>query len=120
MNAGRSIKARTFDKKTAQASKTSKRPRYIGLRVSLKTPDVTNEDAFSGLMGLTVVLARRNDATPMMLVATPARTKIPASARCIGNMNANVGAARAMSHMRTATKSATMGGGIFNLRTCIA
>src|SRR5947207_447656 len=111
------MNASAFDKKTAQASKTSKRPRYIGLRVSLKMPEVTSDDAFSGLIGLRVVPARRNDATPTMLVAMPARAIEPARIGRAGNTNANVGASRATSHISAAIRSATTGGGIFNLRT---
>jgi hypothetical protein len=88
----------------------------MGLRVALYTPEETSDDATSGVVGLIVVLARRNAMTPDTLKATP----IPAIARATP-MRARVGVSqdgvdRKTPHMTIATSTATAGGGIFSSR----
>ena len=46
-------------------------PTYMGFRVILKTPQMTNKDALSGLVGLIVVFIRRNEITPAKLTHPP-------------------------------------------------
>src|SRR3989304_4128999 len=43
-------------------------------------PEQTNEDVVSGFIGLTVVLARRNEMTPARLKLPPARAIVTAAA----------------------------------------
>jgi hypothetical protein len=86
----------------------------MGLRVALYTPDETSDDAASGIVGLIVVLARRNAMTPDTLKATP----IPAIASATP-MRASAGVSqdgvnRETPHMTIATSAAT--GGIFSSR----
>ena len=47
------------------AMRNKRKPRYIGLREIRYTPSITKDDALSGFIGLTVVLAFRNDVTPI-------------------------------------------------------
>jgi len=86
----------------------------MGLRVALYTPEETNDDAASGVVGLIVVLERRNATTPDMLKAPP----IAAIARATP-MRASAGVPqdgvdRETPHMTIATSTATAGGGIFS------
>src|SRR5580704_15913777 len=56
---------------------TSTRPRYIGLRVNLKGPDVTSL-RFVVEVGLSSVPSRRNSTAPDTLRATPATIRATA------------------------------------------
>ena len=52
-------------------SKINSIPKYIGFLEYLKMPETTNEDAFSGWSGLTVVLCLLKDKTAMTKVFSP-------------------------------------------------
>jgi hypothetical protein len=117
MYAGRNRKASAFDKKTAQPVKISRPPKYIGLRETVYTPPMTNEEVESGFIGLTVVCAFQNVTTPEMPVTKPTAARVLAKGFCAGNAKANAGANRETSHISTATTNTKAGGGTFNSRT---
>src|SRR5574338_1650225 len=82
-------------------------------------PDTTNEDALSGFMGLTVVLARLKETMPIpMIIAPTIATRIATDCRP-GNITVNAGAARLASHMSPPIRNPTASGGIFNSRARI-
>jgi len=60
-----------LDRYTANDTKKSKKPTYIGLRVNLYTPEVTKDDVSSGLVGFTVVFDCLKEKTPAKEMATP-------------------------------------------------
>jgi hypothetical protein len=70
-------------------------------------------------MGLTVVLARLNEAMPNPLMTAPATATLTEKRELAGNMNQNVGMALVASHMSAAVKKIRARGGTFNSRTCI-
>ena len=51
--------------------KINSMPKYIGFLEYLKIPEMTNEDAFSGWSGLTVVLCLLKDKTDVINVVIP-------------------------------------------------
>ena len=51
--------------------KINSMPKYIGFLEYLKMPEITNEDAFSGWSGLTVVLCLLKDKTAVIKVIIP-------------------------------------------------
>jgi hypothetical protein len=82
-------------------------------------PEQTNEDVVSGFIGLTVVLARRNETTPVRLKPAPARAIVTAAAT---RMNAGIssnGATKKIPHMAPAISTATAGGGILSSSACM-
>src|SRR5215813_14696124 len=92
----------------------------MGLRVKRNTPPVTRTDAAPGLIGLIVVLARRNQTmaeipktAPVHATATAMPTRMP-NGISTGPTN------RDASHMRKPNSSATNGGGTFSSSEPIA
>ena len=58
-------------------------PRYIGLRVYLKIPSITNFVACSGLSGFTVVLSFLNNRTADIKIKKPIKSRnIPREDEC--------------------------------------
>src|SRR5712691_1064543 len=86
----------------------------MGLRVRRYTPPLTKADAVAGLVGLMVVLARLNAATPATLKPRP--TKAGASVAPTRQRNGTSSGAtnEDTSHMKSARSSARAGGGTFN------
>jgi hypothetical protein len=77
-------------------------------------PELTSEDAVSGLMGLMVVLARRNEAIPATLKNTLARTNGAQPARRRVADTGSSGVTNEIPHMPSAKTAATTGGGILS------
>ena len=77
-------------------------------------PELTNDDAASGVIGFTVVRARRNDMTPATLKPTPTRPIAIAIATRVDVGIRSDGAIKEIPHMATAINAATTGGGILS------
>ena len=88
-------------------------PTYIGLRVYLNIPEVTNDEAVSGFKGLTVVAAARNDMPPAMAKPMPSINNTMAVTRVCWSLSiAAVGVAVEIAQISRAKSKPTMGGGI--------
>src|SRR5918999_5370910 len=120
MNSGRKRNVSAFDKKIAQPTRNKKKPRYIGLRLTLYMPDNTKDDDDSGFIGLNVVLARLNESTPDMTLIAPAIAKLTASDSRAGNTKSNAGTVHETSHISAADTRTTTTGGTFKSRPCMA
>src|SRR5690242_2039194 len=106
--------AQTDQRKIAHARRKNERPTYIGLRVIRNMPELTSEDADSGLVGLIVVRARRNETTPATLKNRPTiRRAEQTISRSVGSIGRN-GATKDMAHIPNARTAPTMGGGILS------
>src|SRR4026209_536607 len=103
--------AQAEDRNIAHATRTTRRPTYIGFRLTRKTPEQTKEDAVSGFIGLTVVFARRNVTMPARLKATPASAIEAAATVRMKVGTSSDGVVRAIPHMMPAIRTATTGGG---------
>src|SRR5665647_2299680 len=82
-------------------------------------PEQTNEDVVSGFIGLTVVLARRNEMTPARLKPPPARAIASAAATRMNMGASSNGATKEIPHMAPAISTATAGGGILSSSACM-
>ena len=67
-----------------------------------------------GLVGLIVVPARLNEATPAVLTTSPTATSVRAAPTRKTNGNSSGATSDDASHMQSAKNSATRGGGIFS------
>ncbi len=85
----------------------------MGLRVIRNTPELTREDARSGVVGFTVVRARRNALTPAMLKPMPINAITAAAVKRSVSGRWSNGANRDVPHIATAMTAATTGGGTF-------
>ena len=115
-NVGSKTNAARFDRNAAHPSRTRKKPRYIGFRVYLYTPETISDDVESGFIGLTVVFARRNDTTPERHVTTPISARPTDKRGCAGRTKSKRGAADEAIHMSAATITTSATGGSFNAR----
>ena len=86
----------------------------MGLRVALYTPEETSDEAASGVVGLIVVLARRNAMTPDTLKATPIAAIARATPMRARAGVSQDGVARETPHITIAANTAIAGGGIFS------
>src|SRR6266478_5740252 len=86
----------------------------MGLRVALYAPEETSDEAASGVVGLIVVLARRNAMTPDTLKATPIAAIARATPMRARAGISQDGVARETPHITMAANTATAGGGIFS------
>lgn len=82
-------------------------------------PEHTNEDAVSGFIGLTVVLARRNEMTPARMKPPPARAIIAAAATRMDAGASSTGATKEIPHKAPAISAVTAGGGILSSSACM-
>ena len=73
----------------------------------------------SGFSGFTVVFACRNAMTPERATPTPAKAIAIAVVIRIELSSSIDGVAFEIAHIKTATSSATMGGGILSSSACI-
>src|SRR5260370_9915505 len=81
-------------------------------------PEQTNEDVVSGFIGLTVVLARRNEITPARLKLPPTRAIVTVAATRMNAGTSSNGATMEIPHMAPAISTATAGGGILSSSAC--
>ena len=94
--------------------RNNKKPKYIGFRVNLYTPDVTKELVESGDIGLTVVPANLNEVTPKTKTKSPA-PNIKIDIEILNRFGtAIVGRHSESNHINTPKISANTKGGIFN------
>ena len=77
-------------------------------------PEQTNEVVVSGFIGLTVVLASRNETMPAMANTPPTSAMIAAAMTRMNSGAAINGASAAIPHMAPAISAATAGGGILS------
>ena len=112
--------AHADDRNTAHAPRIHARPTYMGLRVVRNTPELTREDARSGVVGFTVVRARRNAVTPATLKPVPINTITAAAMKRRVSDTWSNGANRDAPHIATAMTAATTGGGPAGLRPAAA
>lgn len=77
-------------------------------------PEQTNEDVVSGFIGLTVVLARRNEMIPARLKPPPIRAIVAAAAARMNADTSSNGAIKELPHIAPASSTATAGGGILS------
>ena len=80
----------------------------MGLRLSLYTPEITNDDDDAGVRGFTVVPARRKEITPEMLIIAPANAKATAMGARTGIIKLNR-CTEELSHISNATITPTPG-----------
>src|SRR5688572_7954470 len=118
-NRGSSAKARGWDKKIAHPIRTTRRPRYIGLRLKRYRPEVTIVVVASGVTGLTVVFARRKATTPPKPIASPAQATKTAMARRQGKRKESEVSYIDMSHIIRAKSSMSATGGILSSKAVI-
>src|SRR5436309_11209176 len=79
-------------------------------------PVVTREDEAFGVIGLTVVRARRNSLTPARLTRTPRHPTAMVRTTRPGKTRRKEGSAHATSHIRKAVAPPRIGGGIRSSR----
>ena len=92
----------------------------MGLRVTLEMPPLTKEEVELGFIGLTVVLARRNEATAASATSAPAATRTrETDTRAIAGTSKD-GTAKDASHMTRAVANASATGGTFNSSALMA
>jgi hypothetical protein len=77
-------------------------------------PELTRDEAASGLVGLTVVRARRKETTPATLKTTPTRANAAQAARRTAAGMYSGGVTNEIPHIASATTAATAGGGTIN------
>ena len=77
-------------------------------------PETTRDEAFAGVVGLTVVRARLNDMTPATAMSAPTEASAVAIHPRCGMANVNAGAQRVASHMNRAASDPKSAGGIFS------
>ena len=82
-------------------------------------PEHTNKDVVSGFIGLTVVLACRNEMMPARLKPPPASAIATAAATRMRVGTASNGATNEPPHMAPAISTVTAGGGILSSSACI-
>src|SRR5687768_7367698 len=82
-------------------------------------PLTTRADDESGFIGLTVVLALRNEKIPIPATAMPMITAPTAQMRRAGKANLNAGAAQAVHHINPPVRSTRARGGTFNSKRCM-
>jgi len=111
--------ARAFIRNTAQPTSISVMPKYIGFRVRRYTPDTTNAELVPGVIGLTVVRARRNEMPLAKMAETPRDAGIAPTNVRIDGIKLSDGTTCVPVHIISATRSATTAGGIFNSRAFI-
>jgi hypothetical protein len=80
---------------------------------------VTNDDAALGLMGLMVVLARRKETMPEMLMLWPMTPRASATPTRTPNGTTTGGTSEDANHMRNARHNAKTGGGTLSSRVFI-
>ena len=81
-------------------------------------PETTRDEAFAGLVGLTVVRARLKDMTPARAMSAPTSATPVAIHPRWGIVNVNAGAQRVASHMKRAATAPKAAGGILSSRIC--
>src|SRR3954462_4887580 len=120
MNKGSTRNARAFDRRMDQLISINRKPRYIGFLVNPYTPEQTSEEDEAGFRGFTEVPARLNDATPEVLMITPAMAAVIASGTVPGNVKSRPGAFEETTFITTAVRMTNTRGGTFSLSPCIS
>src|SRR5688500_147362 len=115
-NAATSAMERALDRYAPHPARISRNPRYIGLRVTRYTPEITSDDEDSGFIGFTVVLARLKETTPRMATSAPTRPRPPATANRPGRVKPDLGTAQAAAPMSAPVKIPTATGGTLRSR----
>ena len=82
-------------------------------------PEQTNDVVVSGFIGLTVVLARRNEMIPARPKTTPGRAIVADAATRTSGGTSNNGATREIPHIALAISTAIAGGGILSSSACM-
>src|SRR6185295_1870123 len=118
-NRGTASSASQLARYAAHATSVIAIPRYIGLRVYWKTPELTRDDADAILIGLTVVFARRNDTMPEIAMPWPTTSSASASPARVAKGTSNGGTSDARYHIRIPIPRPTAGGGILCSRNFI-
>src|SRR3954452_17494596 len=79
-------------------------------------PESTSDDVESGLMGLMVVFARRNETIPERQMTAPSSARLADERKLAGNLKSSAGAAEAAHHISAPTITPTATGGSLNWR----
>ena len=82
-------------------------------------PVTTSADEESGFMGLTVVLALRNEKTPIAATTNPIATVAAAKTCRAGQATSRDGTVRATNHINAPVTNTTATGGTFKSKVCI-
>src|SRR6185295_20103371 len=115
--AGKRMNGNGWESQIAHPMSRKRKPTYMGFRLARYTPDVTTDEAASGVMGLKVVLAFWNSYSPANMKRMPTAKIIAARPCRQGKVKASDGSCHATNHIPPASTSTRANGGTLSSRS---